>query len=98
MIKKILLIFTFIFIMFLTTINASFTWMSYKKIVVPSGVTSISNGAFGKGASNNANFVTIVNKTGKSFNWGKITSSSYSSTFEFGIVKHQAGNIGVVNN
>ena len=80
----------------LTTIQASFTWMSFKKMVIPSSVTTISNGLFGKGASNNSNFVTIVNPTGRSFNWGKITSSSYTSQFVTGTIKHQAGDIEVV--
>jgi hypothetical protein len=70
--------------------------MSFKKMVIPSGVTSISNSIFGKGASNNPNFVTIVNPTGRSFNWGKITSSSYTAQFVTGTIIHQAGNIEVV--
>ena len=82
-----------------TTINAGFNWMSYSKIIIPSTVTSISSGVFGKSARNNQNLKTIVNKTGKSFNWASLTSSSITAnnTFVTGTIQHNAGNIDVVS-
>lgn len=83
----------------LKTIAAGFTWMSYKKIVIPATVTTINNGVFAKSARNNPNLVTIVNKTGKEWAWNKITSSSTSTnnTFETGTIIHEAGNITVTS-
>lgn len=82
----------------LTRIEAGFTWMSYSKIVIPSSVTSFSGSNFTKGASNNKNLTTIVNKTGRSFDWKNLTGSSYTNTFVTGTIKHQAGDIEVVAN
>ena len=70
-------------------INVALTWMSYKKVIIPSTVESIASSAFGK-YSRSANLTTIVNKTGREFQWDKITNSSYSSnnTFVTGTIKH----------
>lgn len=82
-----------------TNIQAGFTWMSYSEIVIPSTVTSISSGVFAKSARNNQKLKTIVNKTGKSFNWASLTSSSITAnnTFVTGTIQHNAGNIEVVS-
>ncbi len=82
----------------LKTISASFSWFSYKKIVIPSKVTSIAASAFSKDARNNVNLVTIVNKTGRAFNWKSITASKYDNNFVTGTIKHHAGDIEVVAN
>ena len=72
--------------------------MSFSKIVIPSSITNISSGVFGKNARNNQNFKTIVNKTGNPFNWAEKTSSSITAnnTFVTGTIQHNAGNIEVV--
>ncbi len=84
----------------LKKISGIFSWMSYKKIVIPATVeTMATSGMFGHSARNNPNLVTIVNKTGKSFNWATLTASSYTTnnTFVTGTIKHEAGNIEVVS-
>ena len=82
----------------LKTISASFTWMDYKTVIVPKTVTKIANGVFARGNRNNVNLDTIVNLTGKSFDWYKITSSTLSNPGPFitGNISHQSGNIKVV--
>ena len=80
----------------LKSIQASFGWMSFKKIVVPETVTSISASTFSHSNRNNVNFKTIVNKTNKSFDWYGITSSSITprpAPFVEGTIEHQSGNI-----
>ncbi|MBQ4570413.1 MAG: leucine-rich repeat domain-containing protein, partial [Bacilli bacterium] len=84
----------------LKKISGIFSWMSYKKIVIPATVeTMATSGMFGHSARNNPNLVTIVNKTGKSFNWATLTASSYTTnnTFVTGTIKHEAGNIEVIS-
>lgn len=82
----------------LTTIQASFGWMSYKKVIVPKTVTSISNSVFAHSNRNNVNLTTIVNLTGRSFDWYTITSSTVSNPGPFitGKVSHQSGDIMIV--
>ena len=80
----------------LKSVQASFGWMSFKKIVVPETVTSISASTFSHSNRNNVNFKTIVNKTNKSFDWYGITSSSITprpAPFVEGTIEHQSGNI-----
>ncbi len=82
----------------LKNINVALTWMSYRKVIIPSSVESIANAAFGK-YPRSESLKTIVNKTGRSFQWDKITASSYTAnnTFVTGTIKHEAGNIEVVD-
>ena len=81
----------------LKTIEASLSWCDAKKIIVPSTVTSIINGAFSKSNNANPNLVEIVNKTERDFNWYAITSSNKSNpgVFPDGLIKHQSGDIRV---
>ncbi len=82
----------------LKNIQADLTWRSFTTVVIPSSVTTIKNGALGKAATNNAKFTKIINKTGKAFDWGAITSSTTKpQSFETGTVTHQAGSIQVVS-
>ena len=78
------------------SINASAFKACYlKEVTIPSTVTYIGSKAFAKEVSwGNFNMMTkIVNKTGKSFDWGSITYSRYSSNIATGTIKHQYGNI-----
>lgn len=83
----------------LKAIQASFGWMYFYKIVVPSTVETIDNGVFAHSNRNNVNFNTIVNKTNRNFDWYGITSSSIvpkKDPFEVGTIFHQSGNIEVI--
>ena len=82
----------------LKIISVQLTWMSYKKIIIPEGVTSIARSAFGK-YIRSANLVTIVNKSPTAFAWNLITDSSTSAnnTFVTGTIIHEAGNIEVIS-
>lgn len=84
----------------LKTINASFSWSSFSKITIPSTVTSISGSNFPKSNANNTQLKTIVNKTGKAFNWYQLTGSTHTNPGPFvtGTVSHQSGNIQIVAN
>ena len=67
-------------------------------VIIPSSVTRIGERAFYKTTSSNPNFTKIINKTGKSFNWGKIVSN-YNTGYNFvtGTVKGSYGNVEVVS-
>ena len=84
----------------LKTINASFAWSSFSKITIPSSVVTISGGNFPKSNANNTQLKTIVNKTGKAFNWYQLTGSTHTNPGPFvtGTVSHQSGNIQIVAN
>ncbi len=85
----------------LKKITASLTWAGAKKIISPSTVTEISGGSlFNKTNNANPDLVTIVNKTGKEFDWYALTGSNKTSPGKFvtGEVKHQSGNIKIVEN
>lgn len=80
----------------LKSIQATFGWMSYKKIVVPETVTSIVGNAFSHSNRNNVNLTTIVNKSNNAFDWYSITGSSITpkpAPFVEGTIEHQSGNI-----
>jgi hypothetical protein len=79
----------------LKTIQATITWQQYEEIEIPSSVTSISSGIFTKTNRSNTKLVKIINKTGKAFNWYKITGSSHENpgNFKTGTVSHQSGDI-----
>jgi hypothetical protein len=87
----------------LKTINASFTWTSFSKIVIPSTVTSIVSNSqiFCKTNVNNTALKTIVNKTGREFDWYYLTCSSHpkhAAKFATGVVSHQSGDITISAN
>ena len=69
------------------------------EVVIPSSVTSIGRGAFSKTDSSNQNLSKIVNKTGKSFEWGNIISYYGSAVYNFitGTVPNDYGNVEVVS-
>ena len=68
-------------------------------VTIPESVTSIGNGAFNKASNSNPKLTKIINKTGKSFDWGAILNSSSSEeyTFAFGTVVNSAGNVEIVS-
>ena len=69
-------------------------------VTIPNSVTSIGDGAFYKNKSNssNPNLIKIINKTGKSFDWGYIVNLSSGYNFVTGTVVNSNGNVEVVNN
>ena len=70
---------------------------SIKTIVVPESVETIENYAFSKSRYNNTSLTTIVNQTGKSFNWGLIINNVSGYNFVTGTVINSLGNIEVVS-
>ena len=70
-----------------------------RKIIIPATVTSLPNSAiFSKTNNANPDLVTIVNKTGREFDWYKLTGSQKTNPGKFvtGVVQHQSGNIEIV--
>ena len=67
-------------------------------VTIPNSVTSIGGGAFYKYNTSNLNLTKIINKTGKSFDWGDIVNSSSGYNFVTGTVVNSYGNVEVVNN
>ena len=65
-------------------------------IVIPASVEVIEKGAFTKGTYWNTSLTTIVNQTGKSFNWGNILYDTPSFEFITGTVINSYGNVEVV--
>ena len=70
---------------------------SVKTIIVPESVETIENYAFSKSLYNNTSLTTIVNQTGKSFNWGLIINNVSGYNFVTGTVINSLGNIEVVS-
>ena len=68
-------------------------------VTIGNNVASIGKWAFLKNDSSNPNLTKIINKTGKSFDWGKIIngSTSSSATFITGTVVNNLGNVEVVS-
>ena len=65
-------------------------------VVIPSTVTYIGENAFQKynpWTPMNGNLVKIVNKTGRVFDWKKITDGPSEATFETGVVENWYGDI-----
>ena len=67
-------------------------------VTILNSVTSIGGGAFYKYNTSNLNLTKIINKTGKSFDWGDIVNSSSGYNFVTGTVVNSYGNVEVVNN
>ena len=67
------------------------------RVTIPNSVTSIGSGAFRKVGSSNPNLTKIINKTGKSFDWGSIVNDSYGYNFVTGTVVNSYGNVEVVS-
>ena len=79
--------------------NYAFINNQLTEVVIPSSVTSIGRCAFSKTNSSNQNLSKIVNKTGKSFEWGNIISYGGSAVYNFitGTVPNDYGNVEVVS-
>ena len=85
----------------LTSVAASFQWTGFTKITIPSTVTYLGNSTFCRSNSNNTGLRTIVNKTGRAFNWYSLTCSSHANpdgNFVTGTVSHQSGDVNIVAN
>ena len=65
-------------------------------VTIGNNVARIGNYAFYKTSTGNPNLTKIINKTGKSFDWGKIVNGSYGYNFITGTVVNSVGNIEVV--
>ena len=61
--------------------NSAFCDNKLTSVTIPNSVTNIGSGAFFKNDSSNPNLTKIINKTGKSFDWGDIVN--YSSGYNF---------------
>ena len=67
-------------------------------LTIPSSVETIDDYAFLKNDVRGKGLNLIINKTGKSFNWSKITGSkTQNQVFETGEIKHDNGKIQVSN-
>ena len=67
-------------------------------VTIPNRVTYIGTYAFRKNNSSNPNLTKIINKTGKSIDWGFVVNGISGYTFITGTVKNDYGNVEVVNN
>ena len=65
-------------------------------VTIPNSVTSIGICAFLKKSFSNPNLTKIINKTGKSFDWGDIVNWSSGYNFVTGTVVNDNGNVEVV--
>ena len=77
--------------------NSAFSSNQLTSVTIPNSVTSIGNDAFRKYDSSNPNLTKIINKTGKSFDWGSIVNSSSGYNFITGTVVNSYGNVEVVS-
>ena len=79
--------------------NFAFQNNQLTSVTIGNNVARIGNDAFFKNDSSNPNLTKIINKTGKSFDWGKIIngSTSSSATFITGTVVNNLGNVEVVS-
>ena len=77
--------------------NSAFSSNQLTSVTIPNSVTSIGNDAFRKYDSSNPNLTKIINKTGKSFDWGSIVNSSSGYNFITGTILNSYGNVEVVS-
>ena len=76
--------------------NNAFERCNLTSITIPSTVEVIEQKALLKEYSYNKSLTSIINKTGRSFDWSSITSSNTANqVFETGTVTHQNNNITV---
>ena len=76
----------------------TFSHNQLTSVTIPTSVTSIGSSAFYKYNTSNPNLTKIINKTGKSFDWGDIVNWSSGYNFVTGTVVNDNGNVEVVNN
>ena len=62
-------------------------------VTIPNSVKEIWSEAFSKSATSNPNLTNIINKTGRSFNWGTIINGTSNYYFETGTVVNSYGNV-----
>ena len=75
----------------------AFVGNSLTSVTIPSSVTSIGNYAFHKTSTSNSNLTKIVNKTGRTFDWGYIINGSSGYNFVTGTVVNDAGNVEITS-
>ena len=77
--------------------NSAFGGNQLTSVTIPNSVTSIGISAFYKYNTSNPNLTKIINKTGKSFDWGYIVNGSSGYNFVTGTVVNSSGNVEVVS-
>ena len=75
----------------------AFYFNKLTSVTIPNNVTSIGTSAFRKDGSSNPNLTKIINKTGKSFDWGDIVNWDSGYNFITGTVVNSNGNVEVVS-
>ena len=77
--------------------NSAFFGNKLTSVTIPNSVKNIGDYAFGKSNSSNPNLTKIINKTGKSFDWGYIVNGSSGYNFVTGTIVNDNGNVEVVS-
>ena len=80
--------------------DGAFHLNNLTRVVIPSTVTKIARGAFGIIVSDeelgNAELKTVVNNTGKSFDWGEILFWNSSEKFETGVASFYSLSVDII--
>lgn len=76
----------------------AFSYNQLTSVTILRSFKSYGQNAFVKDESSNPNLTKIVNKTGKSFDWGFIVNGISGYNFVTGTVVNRSGNVEVVNN
>ena len=77
--------------------GAAFQYCRLTSVTIPSTVETMYGNAFAKASNSNPNLTTIVNTTGRSFNWGNVLNYSSGYEFETGTVSTSAGDVTITN-